>query len=60
MHRHFCDTGCGAYYYCSRPDGCDRDDWTCPQCNDDELADAKTAQETINHRTEQELSRAEN
>lgn len=34
-HRHDCEGGCGAYYVCSRRDGCDQDEWTCPECEQD-------------------------
>lgn len=36
-HRHHCDHDCGAYYVCTRRDGCDRKVWTCPACADDDL-----------------------
>lgn len=53
-HKHTCTHNCGAYYLCSRRDGCDWDDWTCPQCQDDEQAAHMTAQElaTTEHATD--------
>lgn len=53
-HRHFCEAGCGAYYVCSQPDGCERDEWTCPECIDDQLAADMNLTEL------QEMTRAEN
>ena len=29
-HKHTC--ACGDYYVCSRRDGCDHEEWTCPGC----------------------------
>lgn len=44
-HRHECDHGYGAFYECSRRDGCDRDTWTCPECEDDDYYAELTARE---------------
>lgn len=36
-HYHLCADNCGDYRVCSQTDGCDRDHWICPHCEQERL-----------------------